>query len=190
MYTLSGEPAHWLGEVFRGKRLREPINVLLVDRFAASAEDAKWRLIVACGNAGYPARVGHSSDYLGFIGNGYFRQLPEQAKHAFSDGPFELGNNHGRVFGPAPLEPGGGTAGDRTYCFIGAFSREHVDPVAKVKHRYGSFNRARDEFTRRMDECTQFKITGLVWLDNAVLGDPQFTTGDHDGMAVLLTATR
>ncbi len=190
MYTATGDVAGWLGEVFRGKRLREPINVLVVDRFAASAEDAKWRFIVACMNAGYPARNDHSSGYQGFIGNAYFPQLPEQGNHAFSNGPFELDNNHGRVFGPAPMESGNGATKERRYCFIAAFSRENVDPVTKIKHRYASFNRGRDDFAQRMDEVTQYKITDFVWLDNAVIGDAQITTGDHDGKAVLLSATR
>ena len=190
MYTASGDTAHWLGEVIGGKRLREPINVLVVDGFAASAEEAKRRFIVACMNAGYPPRRGHSSGYRGFIGGSYFPQLPEQANHAFSSGPFELDNNHGRVFGPAPMDSGNRAVGARGYCFIAAFSRENVDPVTKIKHRYASFNRARDEFTERMAERTQYKITGLVRLDNAVVGDPKITTGDHDGIAILLSATQ
>jgi hypothetical protein len=97
-----------------------------------------------------------------------------------------MDNNHGRVFGPA--QPRGAAGGP--YYFIGAFSRERVDPVTKVKHRYGSFDRARDDFAQRMDEHTDYKVTALVSLENALIGDPGVTTGDHDGIAILLTATR
>ncbi len=186
MYNVLGEPAHWLGEVYRGKQLREPINVLIVDGFAASATSAKARLLAACRRAGYPARFGHSSGYRGYIDGSFYSQLPEQKDNAFSNFPFEVDNNHGRVFGPArPLGAAGGP-----YYFIGAFSRERVDPVTKVKHRYGSFDRARDDFAQRMGERSDYKVTAFVNLENAVIGDPGVTTGDHDGIAVLLTATR
>ena len=190
MYAGSGEPAQWLGEVYRGRRLREPINVLIVDTLAASEDEAKVRLVAACASAGYPARRGHSSGYLGYIGKGYFPQLPEQQNHAFSDHAFDVDNNHGRVFGPAPLDPDGGAAGRTGYVFTGAFSRENIDPVSRVKHGYASFNRGRDEFTRHMDERTPYRIMGFVWLDNAMVSDPDFTTADHDGVAVVLSADR
>ena len=41
MLDRSCSPAHWLGEIYDGKKLREPINVVLVDTRAASVEDAK-----------------------------------------------------------------------------------------------------------------------------------------------------
>jgi hypothetical protein len=182
MIDPTGAPAHWLGEIYRGKALREPINVLIVDSLARSVEDAKQRLVTACQKAGYPARTGHSSGYQGYIGGTFYAQLPEQTEHAFSNGPFELDNNHGRVFGPAQI--------DGSYTFIAAFSRENVDPITKVKHRYASFDRARDDFTQRLDEFSDYKITGFVNLDNALIDDPKSTTGDHDGIAVLLTAAR
>jgi hypothetical protein len=182
MIDPSGVPAHWLGETYRGKTLREPINVLIVDGFATSAEDAKQRFVAACQKAGYPARAGHSSGYKGYIAGAFYGQLPEQKEHAFSNGPFELDNNHGRVLGPAS------TGGK--YYLIAAFSRENVDPFTKVKHLYGSFNQARDNFTQRMDEHTTYKIAGFVNLDNALIGDPQISTGDHDGIAVLLVASQ
>ncbi len=190
MYTTNGEPAHWLGEVYRGRRLREPINVLILDTVAGSEEDARVRLVAACASAGYPARRGHTSGYLGYIGTGFFPQLPEQQNHAFSDHAFDVDNNHGRVFGPAPLDPGDRAAGRGGYVFTGSFSRENIEPVSRVKHGYASFNRGRDEFTRRMDERTPYRIVDFAWLDNAVVSDPDFTTADHDGIAVVLAAGR
>jgi len=35
---------------------------------------------------------------------------------------------------------------------------------------------------------TGFKLLGRVSLDNAIVDDPDITTGDHDGRAVLLRA--
>lgn len=34
-------PAHWIGEVYYGKTLREPINIIIVDQVANSPEEAK-----------------------------------------------------------------------------------------------------------------------------------------------------
>jgi hypothetical protein len=56
------------------------------------------------------------------------------------------------------------------------------------EHRYASFNQARDDFARDLDRQTLFKSAGLVVLENAIVGDPNVTTGDHDGRAVFLRA--
>ena len=44
MLDRSGSPAHWLGEIYDEKKLREPINVVLVDTHATSVEDARREL--------------------------------------------------------------------------------------------------------------------------------------------------
>lgn len=61
-------PAHWIGEIYFQKALREPINIIIVDRAANSPDEAKRRLIEAASLAGYPSREGHSSGYWGYIG--------------------------------------------------------------------------------------------------------------------------
>jgi len=182
MFDARHRPAHWLGELFRGKQLREPINIILVDAVARTAEEAKARLVKSCARAGYSIREGHSAGYVGFIDGIAHPQLPEGGAAAFSNEPFEVGNNHGRFFGPHAFGDG--------WVFIGAFSREGVDPVAHVKHRYESFNRARDDLAGKLEESTDYRIRDYVDLDNALIGDPACTTGDHDGIAVLLTASR
>jgi len=173
-------PAHWLGEIYYGKSLREPINVIIVDGVANSAEEAKKKLVETCSIASYPSREGHSSGYRGYIGGQLYAQLPEGKDHAFSNGPFEFNNNHGRIFGPY--------FHDGSYLFIGAFSREKVEPLASVKHQFVSFNQARDDFAGNVDRKTDYRISGYVNLNNMIVGDPSVTTGDHDGMAVLITA--
>src|SRR5215203_3261191 len=47
MLDHSGSPAHWLGEIYQGKKLREPINVVIVDTQATSVDDAKERFVEA-----------------------------------------------------------------------------------------------------------------------------------------------
>jgi hypothetical protein len=91
------------------------------------------------------------------------------------------GNNHGRMFGPHPYDGG--------WLFIGAFRRERLDVLETVKHRYVSFNQARDDLSQRLDLKTDYRIKAFVDLDNALIGDPTFTVGDHDEVAVLLTTS-
>ncbi len=178
MMTLQGVPSDWLGEVYEGKNLREPINVIILDESAASVEEAKSRLLLASTLAGYPIRFGHSTGYQGYIGGQYHAQLPHGRDDAFSNDIFEVSNNHGRVFGPHLM--------GQTYVFTAAFSREEVDPFRLPGHLYASFNRARDDFTQSLDRSTAYKVSGFVNLNNAIVGDPKLTTGDHDGMAVLV----
>jgi hypothetical protein len=181
MITRDGTIAHWLGEIVNGKRLHEPINVILIDERAASADDARLRLIAAATVAGFPIRFGHSTGYRGFIGGALYSQLPQGRDDAFSNRIFEESNNHGRIFGPHHIEGG--------YVFTGAFSRERVNLLEWPGHRYASFNDARSAFALGLDERTAFKASGFVPLDNAV-NDAEVTTGDHDGRAVVLRARK
>jgi hypothetical protein len=181
MIARDGTIAHWLGEVVDGKHLHEPINVILIDEGATSADHAKQRLVAAAAAAGFPVRMGHSTGYHGFIGGVLYGQLPHGRDDAFSNRVFEETNEHGRVFGPHRFDGG--------YLFIAAFSRERVNLLHWPAHRYESFNAARDGFARGLDEHTDFKASGFVPLGNAV-NDAQVTTGDHDGRAVLLRAPK
>ncbi len=175
-------PAAWLGAHLRGKALREPINVVLIDAVARTAEEAQARLVEACRAAGYKPREGHSSGYRGYLGGTLFPQLPAKTGHAFSNEPFELHNNHGRIFGPLRFREG--------WLFVGALSREKFEPLTRAEHVFVSFNQARDDFARELERATGYRISGRVDLGNAVTDDPVLTTGDHDGMAVVLRAER
>ena len=179
MVDPSGVPAHWIGEVVDGKTLREPINIVIQDPLAGSVDEAKARLLDSCAQAGYPSRQGHSSGYSGCIGGQLHGQLPQGEDDAFSDAPFIVDNNHGRIFGPFEQ--------DGQYLFIGAFSQEKVVPFAKVRHQYVSFNRARDDVAGRLVHAGTHVIHGYVNLDNVLIQGP-ITTGDHDGIAVSLIA--
>ncbi len=182
MLTAQGVPSDWLGEIYQGKVLREPINVIVIDDAAVSAQDATARLLTAAARAGYPVRLGHSTGYQALIGRELHAQLPKGWDDALSDEVFELSNNHGRLFGPYRLGP--------SYLFTGAFSRERVDPFRWPGHRYASFNQARDDFARRLDRSTAYKAAGSVSLGNSLTDDPALTTGDHDGQAAVLRASR
>ena len=178
MLDHTGSPAHWLGEIYQGKKLREPINVVIVDTHANSVADAKERVVEASARAGYTIRMGHSSGYRALIAGEPHDQLPAGWDDAFSNHLFEMTNNHGRMFGPFQQGP--------SYILIGAFSREEVSLLHWPEHRYASFRKARDEFAASLDRQTEFKLTGYVDMHNAIIDDPNVTTGDHDGKAVVL----
>lgn len=182
MYDPDLSPSSWLGEIFLGKTLREPINVVIEDPLAKSTEDAKQRLTEACRRAGFEVRFGHSDGYHGYIAGVFYPQLPTEPKHAFSNAPLEVDNSHGRIFGPAVVSG--------RYWFTAAFSREDIAPFDDPMHQYGSFNRARDEFAGGMEQRAGYRLVDFVLLHNALLDDPQATTGDHDGVATWLRAEK
>jgi hypothetical protein len=182
MITSDGTPAHWMGQTYEGKRLREPINVIIIDEGAASAAQASAQLMSAAAEAGYPVRMGHSTGYQAYLGDQAYSQIPRGWDDALSDEPFELSNNHGRFFGPHRAA--------RAYVLTGAFSREEVDLFQWPGHRYASFVKARDDFAERLARTSRYRLIGLVSLDNAAVDDPEVSTGDHDGKAALLAASR
>jgi hypothetical protein len=182
MITRESTVADWLSQPFRGKRLLEPINIVIVDSLAASPEEAVSRLVTACAKAGFPEREGHSSGYSALIGDAAFSQVPPGTEDCFSDAPFTFANDHGRIFGPLRWK--------EAFYFTGAFSREGVDLVTKVKHLYRSFDRARDTFAQALSLKTEYRLSGFTYLGNDIPDDEVLTTGDHDGMAVVLKAIR
>lgn len=182
MIAQDGTIAHWLGELVDGRALREPINIIIIDGISGSAQESASRLEAAATAAGFPIRSGHSGGYRALIDRKVFPQLPKDRDRAFSNEIAELTNDHGRLFGPYPF---GGA-----FLFIGAFSREDVRVAQVPHHSFASFNQGRDDFARNLDRKTEFKISDFVCLDNSIIGDRQTTTGDHDGIAVLLRASR
>jgi hypothetical protein len=181
MVGPDGGIASWLGWKYQGKQLREPINVIIFDPFAKSGTEAYARLEAAAAAQEFEMRVGHSTGYDAIIGGQSFEQLPGGRGQAISDGPFELPNNHGRIFGPLPWKGG--------WLFTAAFSRENIDLVTKVKHHFASFNRARDAFSWALDKGGRYRVRGFVPLSNAIVGYDAVCTGDHDGIATYLVAT-
>lgn len=172
-------PATWLGEKVGGRTLREPVNVLLIDRAARSPQEATTRLLAAMIAAGYGPRGGHSTGYFGEVGGKLYPMLPTGPGEAFSDAPFFVPNNHGRIFGPIPVMNG--------YAFTGAFSLEGVRLLPRPGHSYRSFGVAREDLADKLSARTVFKRAGYVDLGSRI-DTPTETTGDHDGRAVLLVA--
>jgi hypothetical protein len=182
MIASDGRIASWLGWRYRDKELREPINVVIYDALAKTGEEAYARLEAAAAVEEFEMRSGHSTGYTALIGDIGFEQLPQGKGKAISDGPFELANNHGRIFGPYRWKEG--------WLFIAAFSRERVDVAAKVKHHFASFNRARDAFAWALDLEGSYKVAGFLPLGNAIVDSAELGTGDHDGLAIYITAVK
>ena len=70
-----GNPAHWLGARIGGRTLVEPVNVVVVDAFAGSAEEALNKLLGEVATDGYGEKWGHSSGYWASIGGELFPQI-------------------------------------------------------------------------------------------------------------------
>lgn len=99
MLDKEGKVASWLGDLYKGKHFAEPINIIVrVD--TADPAEAKAKLLHATRAAGFIDQPGHSSGYQAWIESTLAKEYPPQAEHAFSDGPFLLPNDHGRLFGP------------------------------------------------------------------------------------------
>ncbi len=170
------KPASWLGYKLDQKTVQEPINVIFEIKGPGSDSQAVASLTALLSKAGYEVRSGHSGGYFGYINGRFYPQIPSLKQHAFSNEPFEFANNHGRVFGPY------GYAGK--YWFLGAFSRERVDSITKLEHVYVSFNQARDSVVSQLCKSTACKRKAFVNLNNVYLNNDEYTTGDHDGIAV------
>lgn len=176
----NGTYANWLGIKYFGKTLREPINVVIVDPYATSPKQATDRLVAECEKAGYGVEYGHSSGYSGIIDGVSYPQVPHKKHVAFANHDFFRTNNHGRIMGPAPYAGG--------YIFVAAFSEERpAFAGSKLEHVFVSFNAARDDFSRKMNTRTRYRVVGAYALGNMLASQTE-TTADHDGDAIVLVA--
>ena len=183
MIDQDGEVAHWLTYIYHGKKLAEPINIIIRVNRQSEAE-AKEALMQATEAAGFKVRPGHSSGYQAILGEERVPQFPDTAEHAFSDMTYLLPNNHGRIFGPVAYQG--------NYYFVAALSREGENWVGKLLdhsallHPYDSFKEARTKFVSEMCRDGGADISGVVNMQSALPLDDERSTGDHDGTATVL----
>lgn len=181
MLDASGDIADYGGLPYEGKTVLEAINVVIVDPTSRSSLEATWRLNAAMRRAGFPPRLIHSTGFRGLINGERYRQQPRGLLVGFSDDFFLLPNNHGRIFGPDPVETASG------YVWSGSFSTEEfVFYQGLPRHGYVSSNEARDALAAQLVASGRATLGGMVSLDNAYNTDTT-TTGDHDGFAVVVT---
>lgn len=183
MLTAGDQIANWGGKRHDGKTLLEPVNVIIVDPKSASASQAAGRLNHAMFWSGFPAQPLHSIGFSGSIDNVMYGQQPQGPLQSYSNNFFLLRNDHGRIFGPDPVETASG------FVWSGAFSTEEVGfSGSELGHVYVSSDRARDALARRLVATGQATYAGMIPLENAYNTDTD-TTGDHDGFAVVLILT-
>ncbi|MCV7262518.1 hypothetical protein [Mycolicibacterium poriferae] len=180
MLERNGDIADYGGLPYDGKTVLEPVNVIFVDQTSRSALEATWRLSAAMRRAGFPPRFFHSTGFRGLIDDVRYRQRPGGLLLGYSDDFFLLPNNHGRIFGPDPVETSAG------YVWSGAFSTEEFTFYQGLpRHGYVSSNEARDALAADFVASGRGSLGGMVSLDNSYDTDV-FTTGDHDGYAVVI----
>jgi|UPI0003661FB4 hypothetical protein len=179
MITRDLKNATWLGEKYKGRILREPVNVILIDKFAPTPEAATARMLESMNKAGYGPKGGHSTGYFGYLNGRLYAQYPQGSGEAFSDGPWWKSNNHGRMFGPVKTSGG--------YVFIGAVSAEDFRLLPSPGHSFNNFMIARENLADQLTANTVFKKKGYIDL-KAKIDTATETTADHDGCAVILVA--
>ena len=180
MLDPRGDIAAYGGVPVDDKTVLEPVNVVIVDSVSKSAWEATWRLNSAMRRAGFPPRMIHSTGFRGLLDGRLYRQQPRGLLVGYSDNSFLRTNNHGRIFGPAPLRTEAG------YVWSGAFSTEEwVVHNGLPRHGFVSANDARDALAAKMAAGGRATVAGMVPLGNAYT-TATITTGDHDGFAVVL----
>lgn len=180
MLQPNGEIADYGELPYEGRIVLEPVNVIIVDPTSRSSLEATWRLNAAMRRAGFPPRLGHTTGFRGLIDDQRYRQQPRGLLVGYADDSFLVTNNHGRIFGPDPVETATG------YVWSGAFSTEEfVFYNGLPRHGYVSANQARDELAAQLVASGRATLGGTVLLSNAYNTDTT-TTGDHDGYAVVV----
>lgn len=183
MLKDDNEIANWGGKPYEDKTLLEPVNVIIVDPTSTSASQAARRLNRAMFLSGFPARPLHSFGFNGSIDDVTYGQKPQAALLGYSNNFFLLPNDHGRIFGPDPVET------EQGFVWSGAFSTEEVAFSGGAPgHVYVSSNQARNALAYQLVASGQATYAGTVPLENAYNTDA-VTTGDHDGYAVVLVLT-
>jgi hypothetical protein len=181
MLKPDGQIADYGGEPYGGRTVFEAVNVVIVDPAASSPEQARQRLDTAMFWSGFPAQPIHTTGFQGTIDDITYGQMPNLPLFGYSDNLFIFPNDHGRIFGPDPVETSTG------YVWSGAFSTEQLGIVHGFLpgHTYVSSNAARNALAMRMILSGRATYGGMVPLDNAY-NTGTTTTGDHDGYAVVL----
>lgn len=179
LYYRNNTFADWLGIKYHSRTLREPINIIIIDSYSDSEQQAIEKLMKECKIVGYEEEYGHSSGYMGVINNKNYYQIPNNKHMAFANKDFFLTNNHGRIFGPAFY--------NNRYIFIAGFSTEKPTMFKGFRHIFISFDKARDDFSFKLNGGNIYKIIGSVELNN-VVNTKTVTTADHDGKGIVLEA--
>ncbi|WP_131829373.1 hypothetical protein [Mycobacteroides abscessus] len=178
MLNSHGKVSDWIGRALDGRTLYEPINLVLIDRSSKAPEQARENLIVTLERAGFPNYLLHSSGgYSALFGDNTYGQYPDGLMQVFSNGPIYATNDHGRLFGPAPIKLPDGSG----YVWSSSFSRETGALDGRPNHQYSTFEGAESDVVQGLLAAGAQQLPSLN-LDN-VYNTPTATTGDNDGQA-------
>ena len=178
MIKSNGGVADYGGQKYQNKTLLEAVNVIIVDPTSKSVTESKNKIDKAMSAAGFPVRFGHSGGFKGLISGTQYKQLPSSLFTAYSDDSFLAKNNHGRLFGPAPVSTGG-------YVYSGGFSTQKFGIYKWVPaHIYVSSNVARDALAAGLVAKGQTQLPSID-MTNAY-NTTDTTVGDHDGKAAVI----
>lgn len=208
MLNKKGQVADWVNLPYcQGdtcKTLQEPINTIITVK-AGSKTMAEAQLNFALRRAGFAPSCCSSVGYQAILDKVTSQQMPRGGPlgvgvlgpgviqngllnilagigPAYRDAPFFLANSHLRTFG-------GVTDGNGNYVFTASVSKEYLtkDPATgKTTHGYDSFDQARTKLLNAMVAKGATNM-GMVAMDNKIpAGDPNYSTGDHDGMAQVI----
>lgn len=174
-----GMRADWLGMELNGKKLLEPINLILIDPCSRTREESILFLERNLDYAGFGKKFGHSSGYYSRMNGEIFSQLPTGYRYAYADDFSWKTNHHGRFFGP--IRFGG------AYIYSASFSQESFQLFARVHHIYQSYGSGVGELRERL-LGTGFFLEGepVVDLDPGQEQPGEWSSGDHDGKMILL----
>ncbi|MFN8071244.1 MAG: hypothetical protein U0R66_05460 [Mycobacterium sp.] len=208
MINKNGQVADWVNLPYctggTCKTLQEPINTIFTVK-ASSKNMAEAQLNFALRRAGFPPSCCSSVGYSAIVDQVTSKQMPRGGPlgvgvlgrgviqngllgalagigPAYRDASFLLANSHLRTFG-------GESDGNGNYIFTASVSKEYLtkDPATgKTTHGYDSFDQARTKLLNAMVAKGATNM-GMVAMDNKIpADDPNYSTGDHDGMAQVI----
>lgn len=183
MLEPNGQISDYGGQLYDGRTLLEPINVIIVDPTSKTKWAATRKLNAAMLWSGFPPRPIHTNGFRGRIDDVTYGQLPRGFLQGFSDNSFLVTNDHGRVFGPDPVETNTG------FVWSASFGTEDFGTYdSRPAHLYVSSETARTALASSLVRSGRATVVGMVPLGNSYNTDT-ITTGDHDGYAVVLQLT-
>jgi hypothetical protein len=176
----NGKVANFGGQQFLGKKLVEPINIIILDPTSTSAAQSTQKLNADLSQSGFPVQLAHTTGFKAIIGGQTLSQHPSGVLEGYSDNFFLLPDDHVRTFGPVANADGVG------YVWTASASREQAGLFGLLPtHVYVSFDQARDELASRLILGGDATLVGIIAMSNAYDEDGRIT-GDHDGYAIVI----
>lgn len=179
-----GDPGLWVlrgrtradvdGLRVQGRALREPVNVVLIDLFAKTPQDALLRATAALDAVGLKPSDRYTHGYQAYLNGTFQPEVP--AGQAFARGVGSAREERLRLFGPWKSGDG--------YVFLAGIAAQNVTRQGRT---FSDFMVTREATADALNSRTVFKKKGYVDLLSKV-DTPRETTADHDGCAVILVA--